>query len=731
MNDPTHAVTVSVVTDPQDKFNCFELSIEQAGLRQALELRLKETGSSADQLRIFIKPDLAFYFKPATTITDPELVERLVDWLYGAGYTSVTIGTARDSSGFWLENRDPLILADLAGYRFETAQQNAYDFADLSEDLCDGEFPSSSILHGSYLNAAWKNADFRISFAKGKTDEEFVYAGTAQNLLGVLPLEDTELEYYHRLRPEDLCSELLQHTPVHFAIVDAFVANHGSAGSRASLPLAVSTILSSTSVTLADWSFANKLGVDPYRSPIVAKLLREQGVPQPYLVAGSLTPFPSVKNVHPMVADAVAKRNTSLEIQRSAVAWLQSVDRQLFPFKDALTDKMNSALAGQFGSLDSDPFSFASFLTLSYTLGSLSELNDSSKIMFAKDKLRWMERPLNISLQDLSLADFEASRSYMEPLEELVLQFPPDQNGMRMQSLDNSILFHFSREVPIPFDDFVAHVDISRSIRMMNDYIGGSCVPVVRDEAGRVTHQAERNIYLPQPNYTALQGGQPIDVSKLEFILYSEGQQKIWWRTVKSENNSARFDDGTVTFTRTPGGETAISVVGRQEFALPVVWQMMKLDLNPTLKNSLVADAYKTFFTKTLANFTAEFEQRPYRVGQPWSAADDGSRPVPASAKLAGSLGELTDKARVEIDRLTSKLSFRTAQPAPVFVDAAGFSHFVPPANAPESATNAGLAWADKSQIQGATAGAVDFVKDLVKAVRRDFVQNPTETSGH
>ena len=731
MNDPTHTVTVSVVTDPQDKFRCLESSIEQAGLRQALELRLEETGSSADQLRVFVKPDLAFYFKPATTVTDPELVERLVDWLYGAGYTNVTIGTARDSSGFWLENRDPLILADLAGYRFETAQQNAYDFADLSEDRCDGEFPSFSILHGSSLNAAWKNADFRISFAKGKTDEEFVYAGTTQNLLGVLPLEDTELEYYHRLRPEDLCSELLQHTPVHFAIVDAFVANHGSAGSRAVLPLAVSTILSSTSVMLADWSFANKLGVDPYRSPIVAKLLREHGLPQPYFVSGSLTPFPSVKNVHPMVADAITKRNTSLEVQRSAGAWLQRVDRQIFPFKDALTDRINSALAVQFGSLDSDPFSFASFLTLNYTLGSLSELNDSSKVMFAKDKLRWMERPLNISLQDLSLADFEASRSYMEPLEELVLQFPPDQNGMRMQSLDNSILFHFSREVHIPFDDFVAEVDISSSIRMMNDYIGGSCVPIMRDEAGRVTHQAERNIYLPQPNYTALQGGQPIDVSKLEFILYSDGEQKIWWRTVKSENNSARFDDGTVTFTRTLGGETAISVVGRQEFSLPVVWQMMKLDLNPTLKNYLVADAYKTFFTKTLANFTAEFEQRPYRVGQPWSSADGGVRPTLASAKLADSLSELTDKARIEIDRLTSKLSLRTAQPAPVFVDAVGFSHFGPPANAAESATNAVPAWADKAQLQGATAGAVDFVKDLVKAVRRDFVQNPTETSGN
>lgn len=726
MSDPTQAVVVALATDPQDKFGCLESAIEQAGLKQALALRSQQTGLSADKLRIFIKPDLSFYFRPATTITDPELVERLIDWLHNAGYTNITLGTARNSSSFWLENRDPLILADLAGYHF-----NAYDFVDMSEDLCDGEFSSTSILQSTSLNASWKNADFRISFAKGKTDEEFVYAGTAQNLLGILPLEDTELEYYHRLRPEDLCSELLQHTPAHFAIVDAFVSNHGSAGSRSSLPLEVSTIIASASVTLADWALANKLGVDPYRSLIVAKLLREQGLPQPYQVIGGLAPFPSVKNVHPMVVDAVAKRNTSLDMQRSAIAWLQCVDRELFPFKDALTDKMNSALAAQFSGLDSDPLAFSSFLLLNYTFGSLSQMNESSKVMFAKDKLHWMERSLNIPLQNLAPSDYEASQAYMEPLEKLVLQSPPDQNGMRMQYLDNSILFHFSREVPIPFDDFVARVDISRSIRMMNDYIGGSCVPVIRDAEGRVTHQAERNIYLPQPNYTAYSGGQPIDVSKLEFVTYSSDEQKIWWRTIKSENNSARYDDGTVTFARTAVNETAISIVGRQEFSLPVFWQMMQLDLNPALKNYLVADAYKTFFNKTLANFTAQFEQREYRVGQPWTAAKDGARPEPVSAKMASSVRELTDKSRIEIDRITARFSLRNPTPTPIFVDEQGFSHFAAPTDTVTAPTNGLPAWADKAQLQNAANGIADFVRDFMKAVNKDFAQNRTENSGH
>jgi uncharacterized protein (DUF362 family) len=723
MNDVAGEAVVSIVTEPGDKFRCLEQALDGAGLQRALEQRQQDTGRTADQLRIFIKPDLAFFFKPATTITDPELVEHLVLWLRGWGYSNVIIGVAKDSSGFWLENRDPLILADLAGYQFDS-----YEFLNLSEDLSVEKFPATSILHDTSLSRAWIGADFRIVFAKCRTDEEFTYAGALQSLLSVLPHEDTELQYYHRLRPEDLASELLRLVPPHFAIVDAFVANHGSAGSRHAHPLCASTVVASSSVALADWAVANKLGVDPYSSVIVAKLLREQGLPSSYRVAGDLAPIPAVKNVHPMVADAVSRRNGSLEMQRSAFAWLQTVDRELFPFKNALTDRINVSLASQFADLDANPLAFATFLTWNYSLAGLSQLNQSTKILLMKDRLHWMERPLNIRIADFTRADYEASKTYMEPLEEQVLQIEPDSNGMRMTYLDKSVLFHFSRHLPIPFDDFVRRVDISKSIRMMNDYIGGACVPVLRDASGRVTHQAERNIYLPQPNYIAFSGGQPIDVSKLEFVAYSDTEHKIYWRTIKSENNSARFDDGTVSFARAAQNETLVSVVGRQEFILPPFWQMMQLDLYPTLKDYLVADAYKTFFTNTIGNFTADFEQRSYRIGQPWPGpAQDQARPVIASEKLSAAVNDLAARARTEIDRITSRFSLRTQVPTPVLIDANGFSHFEAPTAAQGQTPNP-WPWADKAQFQNASAGAVDFVKDLIQAINRDLARDTAKS---
>ena len=88
------------------------------------------------------------------------------------------------------------------------------------------------------LAEPWVNADIRISFAKNKTHAEFGFALCVHNLLGALPLRDRAYHYRARLKPWDTCVDLLRATPVHVAIVDAIVSNHGSLGDRSPRPLA-------------------------------------------------------------------------------------------------------------------------------------------------------------------------------------------------------------------------------------------------------------------------------------------------------------------------------------------------------------------------------------------------------------------------------------------------------------------------------------------------------------
>ena len=146
------------------------------------------------------------------------------------GYTSVAIGAGPDAFERILDNRDVLVVADLAGYRYVTERDNPYDVVDLSEELVDAPFPPSSALHGSALAEPWVEADIRISFAKNKTHAEHGFALTVHNLLGALPLRDRAYHYRSRLKPWDTCVDLLRATPVHVAVVDATVSNHGSMG---------------------------------------------------------------------------------------------------------------------------------------------------------------------------------------------------------------------------------------------------------------------------------------------------------------------------------------------------------------------------------------------------------------------------------------------------------------------------------------------------------------------
>jgi hypothetical protein len=216
----------------------------------------------------------------------------------------------------------------------------------------------------------------------------------------------------------------------------------------------------------------------------------------------------------------------------------------------------------------------------------------------------------------------------------------------------------------------------------MNDYIGGVAVPVAYDQLGRITHQAERNLYLPQPNYIALYQGKTIDVTKLEYIQYGEQEQTIFWRTIKSENGSAEFDDGIVTFARTADDETLVTVVGRQLFTLPPFWQAVDLELNPQVKSYLVTHAYTTFFTQTLANFEAAYEGREIRIGRPWKL-DEGEPGVAASERLptewaAEMLAKVSELVNQQLGSVTDGRPWlrKANGPPPSHVDEEGFVHF-------------------------------------------------------
>ncbi|MDH5586051.1 MAG: DUF362 domain-containing protein [Nitrospirota bacterium] len=680
---PASSTYAVVVQENKDKYALFEEALKKSGFWFALEEARFRAAVEKDHFSIVIKPDFQAYELTGSTATDPQLVEYLIDQLHERGYTQVIVAESRNSFDLWLENRDVQILADMLGYHYVTPGGRPYDIIDLAEDLVPGPFTSSSLLYGTHLPRIWCEAAFRIIFAKNQTDDEQAYRLCLDNLLSLLPLRDKDYHYKHRFKEQDVLLELLKHTTVDFCLIDGYLSNHGNAGTRVARPIETHCIIAGQHLLLTDYAAARKMGLDPQTSPNHAIALTSIGLPEPYRLDGDLTPYAHWINVHPLMLESVRSRQQWPELSQILQPILQMTDHESFPFKDPVIAQLNRVASSYLSGIDDNPTVFWSMLTLNNFLGLVYQELKALQIMHWKDQLWHQDAPLNIQQDAYTIRAYEAIVEYLDPLEKRARSLCRDENGLRWAfHEDGSVLFEFSRMIPVDYDDFVSRVDITRSIQFMNDYIGGRAIPIQQDGQARVTHQVERNIYLPQPNYLVFYQGQNIDVSKLEYIRYQEHEQKMFWKTVKSENGSASYDDGTVRFSRQDNGETLVSVFGRQQFTLPLFWQVVNLDNFPALKHVLFAHAYTTFFSNTMSNFEAVYEGRDVRIGKAWDSRAGESDVEHAAYSLSNQIGKLlTSFQDIVQGTNASKGSFianlfTTYQPQPEYIDADGFHHF-------------------------------------------------------
>jgi uncharacterized protein (DUF362 family) len=686
-----------------------EAAIERGGLWHELELACA-AGATPSSLRIVVKPELGAFSLDSPVATDPRLVERLVALLHGRGYDTVSVVASADSSATWAENRGVLALAELLGYRWCTEAGRSYEIVDLANDLAIAPFPAGAVLHGSALSRTWSEAQFRISFVKNRTDETQGFSLCLDGLLGVLPLTDKDYHYRHRRDAGDVIVELLRATPVHFALIDAVQSCHGAGGARAPLGIDTHTVIASRNPLLADMAGALKMGLDPHVSPVVRKVSTAIGLPRRYGFDGNLATYPGWKNVPPSVGDSSRRRDSWTAASRLLRPWIQATDPEVFPFKSPIDARVNESLVPFLDPPQGDHGALAPVVLLNYAVAQLHDLLASYRVLFDKDALRHREVPLGFDPAAYTLAEYEDATTDVLALTDLLRATPVDENGLRWRYVEQAVVFEIARSVAIPFEEFVAKVDVSRTIQYMNDYVGGVAVPVARDTLGRVTHQAERNLYLPQPNYLVLAQGKVIDVSKLEHVEYADDLHRMGWKTIGSENGSARYDDGVVAFQPVEGG-TRISIAGRQLFTLPPFWEALNLDLYPEVKSHLVTHAYTTFFSRTFANLEAVAEGRDVRLGRAWQQtelpSDTEPRPVDRIVDVLTDLGE---KYGPLLESDLERLLAAGPERARGALDGEGFEHF----------SGAGGPVPDPKR--GLQSVLVDTARDYVSAFWRDVM---------
>jgi hypothetical protein len=242
----------------------------------------------------------------------------------------------------------------------------------------------------------------------------------------------------------------------------------------------------------------------------------------------------------------------------------------------------------------------------------------ATRILLAKRTVPRQRPPFEVDLDRYGPADFEQIIPSLKEVEWVLKQQPADKRGRRWVHLSDTVYFLGERTFDIAYEDFVARVDIGHVGQFYRDSLGVTTEVVERDELGRTIRQGVRVVAIPQPNYAAYMGKDELDVYKLEKIDYSEDEQRVWMWTVHSPNNSAVCDDGYMSFARADGGaKTTVSFLACQNFPIPPLMALARMDRWTWFKTVVTESAYRRFCAVMMRNIQDCYDGVDFHVGRP------------------------------------------------------------------------------------------------------------------
>lgn len=306
MSETENSKTRVVVIKDDDKFKAFDQVIEQTNFLSVLDSQWQSSGKHKVDFLIAIKPNLMMaYTTPEndpSTITDPELVEFLIDKIVDAGYTRIAVVESQNVFGNWFENRDVLSVAKYVGYNGKN-----YKIIDITEEKVPYDYGGR--LGNHFVGLTWRDADFRVSFAKNKTHFSCYFTLTLKNLYGCTPLQNKFKEYHKKREWDWPTIEMLKHFWVHFGFIDAFWSADGIMGLKYDVtPEHTKTILGGENIIAVEAVGAQKMGhTDPMKSRIYKLAVEAFGEPTNIEVIGDTTEYPDWRNIPPLVDKLVDK----------------------------------------------------------------------------------------------------------------------------------------------------------------------------------------------------------------------------------------------------------------------------------------------------------------------------------------------------------------------------------------------------------------------------------------
>ena len=294
---------VAIARGSDDKFQLLEEAAEKAGFWPHLEAAHEKSGKSREAFSIAIKPNLMILLTPKVPViaTDPLLVEHLIGLIRRRGFTNLKVVEAQNTMGNWVRNRTVANVARVAGYTGK-----GYEIVDLTLEMVPHTYRVKGMpVWKNFVGRSWRDADYRIDFAKFKSQPDNRYTLNLKNEFGTLPVQNKYMEYHTRLPYWACTMYTLDNFRVSFGFIDAFTGSDGAAGFAVQYrPKKPKIVMASSDILALDLTGASLMSVDPWESPLPRFVMMNWGEPE-IEVVGDATPLddwePVPEEIHNMV----------------------------------------------------------------------------------------------------------------------------------------------------------------------------------------------------------------------------------------------------------------------------------------------------------------------------------------------------------------------------------------------------------------------------------------------
>lgn len=326
--------TVAIVRNGE-KRELLDQVIEVSGFLAHLRAAAEEQGVERAEFRIAIKPNLMIFQNREVpeVATDPDLLKHLAHRLREDGFTKIALVESQNTMGNWNKNRSVRNVARVAGYPDES-----YEIVDLTLEREPHVYRVRGLpAWNHFVGRTWRDAHYRIDFAKLKTQLDNNYTLSLKNQFGVLPLRN-KYWHYHTRRPYWACTlYTLVNFPVHFGFIDGYTASDGPLGFAVQYnPKQPEILMAGPDIIALDFVGATLMSLDPMDSPLARFTARHFGMPTIEIV-GDDAPVQGWENVPETLHNVVDIGQAIYVLSNvGAASGILNIDTKEFPPRLAL-----------------------------------------------------------------------------------------------------------------------------------------------------------------------------------------------------------------------------------------------------------------------------------------------------------------------------------------------------------------------------------------------------------